>query len=242
MAFVVTAGQDRARFSRCQPMARRPRETVPGHDCVRDLKPVSCAVNTLRMTHNRLHCCILTRPLTSPVHFLPSLSVCLSVSLRPVFVLLLRCPAIHLYLPPCNACRQSITSCCVYSKKVYSGDEDEQEYEYDGNSAEEPVNANGAVDLLSMDDLSINDTPAPAAPAAAAGPGAAGGIVDLFGGGGAAPPAPPVQKPVSRRVSFGKMLRNVMQQPSSSLRRSRSRATVGMRTDPSLTVLPKLLA
>ncbi|CAN0100635.1 unnamed protein product [Scytosiphon promiscuus] len=89
-------------------------------------------------------------------------------------------------------------------------DEEDEDYEYDGSNAEGGLtgtsdsanggSGGGAVDLLSMDDLSINDTPAPA-PVAAAGvaPAAAGGggIIDLFGGGGvgaAAPAAPAVQK------------------------------------------------
>ncbi|CBN78519.1 Coatomer protein complex, beta sub-unit [Ectocarpus siliculosus] len=86
--------------------------------------------------------------------------------------------------------------------------EDGEDYEYDSNNADgltgpsDTSNGSGAVDLLSMDDLSVNDAPAPAAAAAAAAavpaaPGG-GGIVDLFGGGAgaAAPPAAPVQKTV----------------------------------------------
>ncbi|CAN0203439.1 unnamed protein product, partial [Ectocarpus sp. 4 AP-2014] len=84
--------------------------------------------------------------------------------------------------------------------------EDGEDYEYDSNNADgltgpsDTSNGSGAVDLLSMDDLSVNDSPAPVAAAAAAVPAApaGGGIVDLFGGGAgaAAPPAAPVQKPV----------------------------------------------
>lgn len=71
--------------------------------------------------------------------------------------------------------------------------EEDEDYEYGDANAEGGLtgddNANGgagagagAVDLLSMDDLSVNDAP-PAAAAVAAAP-AGGGIEDLFGGGG----------------------------------------------------------
>lgn len=70
--------------------------------------------------------------------------------------------------------------------------EEDEDYEYGDANAEGGLtgsdNANegagagaGAVDLLSMDDLSVNDPP-PAAAAVA--PVAAGGMEDLFGGGG----------------------------------------------------------
>lgn len=101
-------------------------------------------------------------------------------------------------------------------------DEEDEDYEYDGGNAEggltgtsDSANANGgsgggAVDLLSMDDLSINDTPAPAPiPAAGAAPaGGGGGIIDLFGGGGVAagaPAAPAVQKTVRVWVRFARL-------------------------------------
>eukprot|EP00904_Undaria_pinnatifida_P012779 jgi/Undpi1/8631/HiC_scaffold_25.g11096.m1 len=85
--------------------------------------------------------------------------------------------------------------------------EEDEDYEYGDANAEGGLTGSdnadggagaGAVDLLSMDDLSVNDPPPAAAPAAA------GGMEDLFGGGGgggagAAQPQA-VVKPVSACV------------------------------------------
>lgn len=102
------------------------------------------------------------------------------------------------------------------------GDYDDEEDDYGESNAEGgltgPDSANGAgggggeVDLLSMDELTVSDTPravppvagvavgvgadmmAPAAPAAAA--VGMGGMVDLFGGGGGTPVPQPAPKQV----------------------------------------------
>ena len=89
----------------------------------------------------------------------------------------------------------------------------EEDYGYDDGNADGGLtassgNANGTggggeVDLLSMDDLSINDAPANPASVAAIVPHAAAavgaGLNDLFGGGVAGPAQP---QPVPKQVCF----------------------------------------